>query len=101
MEEDPETDEDLNANLPQNRKKRVPKWKKRHGFDKKFLFDENSCCLGNLICNLGASSPFEVWKCLFTNKIIDHIIYQTNLCGNRDKNKPNYQVADEEIHIIL
>ena len=33
--------------------------------------------------------------------MIDQIVYQTNLYGNRDKNNPNFHVTGEEIHKIL
>ena len=62
---------------------------KSSNFDKTILIDDDSIILKDQVFNLDGSSPFEIWRFLLTEEMIDHIVCQTNWYGNRDKNNPN------------
>ena len=101
VEEDFECDEESDLALPSTRKKGFLKWEKSYNFDKTISIDDDSSILRDCIFNLKGSSPFEIWRFLFTEEMIDQIVCQTNLYGNRDKNNPNLYVTGEEIRKIL
>ena len=101
VEEDFESDEELEMALLSTRKKGFPKWKKRYYFDKAILIEDDSSILRNRIFNLDGSSLFEIWRFLFTEKMIDQIVCQMNLYENRDKNNFNFYFTGEEIRKIL
>ena len=86
--------------LPPTRKKEFSKWKKITNSINNFI-DDVSTILGDRILNLNGSSPFEIWRFLFTEEMIDQIVCQTNLYKNRDKNNSNFNVTGEEIRKIL
>ena len=65
------------------------------------MIDDDSSILKDRILSLDGSSPFEIWRFLFTEEIIEQIVCQTNLYGNRDKNNPNFYVTVEEIRKML
>ena len=65
------------------------------------MIDDDSSILKDRILNLDGSSPFEIWRFLFTLEIIKQIVCRTNWYGNRDKNNPNFYVTGEKIHKIL
>ena len=65
------------------------------------MIDDDSSILKDCIVNLDGSSPFEIWKFLFTEEMIEQIVCQTNLYRNQDKNNSNFYVTDEEIRKIL
>ena len=74
---------------------------KSYKFDKTILINDDSSILRDHILNRDGSSPYEIWKFLFTEEMIDEIVCQTNLHGNRDKNNTNFYVTGEEIRKIL
>ena len=61
------------------------------------MIDDHFSILRDSILKMEGSSPFEIWRFLFTKEMIN----QTNLYGNRDKNNPNFYVTGEEIRKIL
>ena len=71
--------------------------KKNYNFDNTIFIDDDSSILKDRILNVGGSSPFEIWRFLFTEEMIDKIVCLTNLYGNRDKNNSNFYVTGEEI----
>ena len=101
VKKDFESNEELEAALPSTWKKGFQKWKKSCNFDKTSLIDDNCSILRDRIFNLDCSLKFEIWRFLFTEEMIDQIVYQTNLYGNRDRNNPNFYVTGEEIRKIL
>ena len=101
VEEDFESNEESETALTSTRMKRFPKWKKSYNFDKTILIDDDFNILKDRILNLDGSSLFEIWRILFTEEMIEQIVCQTNLYGNRDKNNPNFFVTGEEIRKIL
>ena len=74
---------------------------KNYNFDKTISIDDDSSILRDRILNLGDSSPFEIWRFLFTEEMINQIICQTNLYGCREKNNFNFYVTGEEIRKII
>ena len=42
-------------------------------------------------------SSYQVWKKLFSEDILEHIVLQTNLYSNRDQNNPHFMVSTEEM----
>ena len=62
------------------------------------MIDDDSSILRDCILNLDGNSPFEIWRFLFAEEMINQIVCQTNLYGNRD---PNFYVTIEEIRKIL
>ena len=73
VEEDFESDEESETALSSTRKKGFPKWKKSYNFNKTILIDDDFSILRDHILNLDGSSPFEIWKFLFTAVMIDQI----------------------------
>ena len=65
------------------------------------MIDDNPSILKDRILNLNGSSPFEIWKFLFTEEMIEQIVCRTNLHRNRNKNNSNFYVTDEEIRKII
>ena len=100
VDEDFESDEESEMARPSTRKKEFPKWKKSYSFDKTILIDDDFSILRDRILNLEGSSPFEIWRFLFTEEMIDQIVFQKKLYGNPDKNNPNFYVTGEEIRKI-
>ena len=65
------------------------------------MINDDSRILRDRILNLDGSSPFEIWRFLFTEKLIDQIVCLMNLYENRNINNPNSYVIGEEIRKIL
>lgn len=101
MEEDPDSDEEEGAPVPSCKKKRYSEWQKSRYFSKTISIDDDTSKLTDRIVNRYGASPFQVLKFLNTYKMVNHIVCQANLYGNRDKSSPNFCVTRKEICKIL
>ena len=41
---------------------------------------------------LKGKTPYEIWKSIFFTEMLKHIVLQTNLYANRDKNNERFKV---------
>ena len=87
--------EPLLSPCSKRRRRELPKCKKTSGFAKDFQqvepnFREN-------LSDLEEYSPYQVWKNLFSEDILEHIVLQTNLYSNRDQNNPHFMVSTKKI----
>ena len=53
------------------------------------------------LSDLEGYSPYQVWKNLFSEDILEHIAFQTNLYSNRDQNNPHLMVSTKEMRSFL
>ena len=53
------------------------------------------------LSDLEGYSPYQVWKNLFSEDILEHIAFQTNLYSNRDQNNPHFMVSTKEMRSFL
>ena len=102
IEENLESDDEVEPHLPicsKQRRLELPRWKRTFGFANDFQqvepnFKEN-------LSDLEENSPYQVWKNLFSEDILEHIVLQTNLYSNRYQNNPHFMVSTEEMRSFL
>ena len=98
IEKNLESDDEVEPHLPicsKQRRQELPEWKRTSSFAKDFQqvepnFKEN-------LSDLEEYSPNQVWKNLFSEDILEHIVLQTNLYSNRDQNNLHFVVSTEEM----
>ena len=50
---------------------------------------------------LEGKTPYEIWKSIFSTEMLKHIVLQTNLYANRDKNNEKFKVLECEMQKFL
>ena len=102
IEENLASDDDVEPLLPPRSKRRrqeLPKWKRTFGFAKDFQQVEPN--FKKNLSDLEGYSPCQMWKNLFSEDILEHIVLQTNLYSNRDQNNPHFMVSTNEMRSFL
>ena len=96
VEGDSDSDTDIEADPVKNVKKGAYSWKKKSVFDTEIAHEENFM-LADKFPELLLFSPLDLWKLFIPDSLIDEIVVQTKLYGNREKNKPDFNVTRSEI----
>ena len=102
IEENLESDDEVEPHLPicsKRRQQELTEWKRTSSFAKDFQqvepnFREN-------LLDLEEYSPNQVWKNLFSEDILEHIVLHTNLYSNRDQNNLHFVVSTEKNAVIF
>ena len=102
IEENLANDDEVEPLLPicsKRRRQELPRWKRTSGFAKDFQqvepnFKEN-------LSDLEGYSSYQVWKNLFSEDILEHIVLQSNFYSNRDQNNSYSMVSTEEMRLFL
>ena len=50
---------------------------------------------------LKGKTPYEIWKSIFSTEMLKHIVLQTNLYANRDKNNEKFKVLECKMQKFL
>lgn len=50
---------------------------------------------------LEGMTPYEIWKLIFSTEMLQHIVFQTNLYANRDKNVEKFIILEHEMEQFL
>ena len=101
VEEDTESDSEC-ENLPTQKKTSKGKnviWKKNSNFKKPMQVGYEN--INEKLELHEGKTPYEVWQSVFSNEILKHIVSQTNLFANRDKNNDKFIVSEIEMQKIL
>ena len=80
IEEDLESDDEAEQPLPTHTKKRrqeLPRWKKVSGLERAFQREEPN--FTENLSDLERNSPYQMWKNLFSEDILEHHVLQTDL----------------------
>ena len=46
-------------------------------------------------------TPYEIWRLIFSTEMLQHIVFQTNLYANRDKNVEKFIILEHEMEQFL
>ena len=101
-EEKIDSDDDLEMSLSPPKKKSqkyVSKWKTSVSLDKGFSPSRSNRTENILL--LDGSTPYQKWEKIFSSKILGHVVLQTNLYAQRDKNSPNFFASDGDVRKFL
>ena len=101
-EEKIDSDDDLEMSLSPPKKKSqkyVSKWKTSVSLDKGFSPSRSNRTENILL--LDGSTPYQKWEKIFSCKILGHVVLQTNLYAQRDKNSPNFFASDGDVRKFL
>ena len=79
--------------------KYVSKWKTSVSLDKGFSPSRSNRTENILLLN--GSTPYQKWEKIFSCKILGHVVLQTNLYAQRDKNSPNFFASDGDVRKFL
>ena len=81
------------------RRQELPRWKK--SLVSKELFKREKPNFTENLSDLEGNSCHQMWKNLFSEDILEHIVLQTNLYSNRDRNTPHFTASNKEMRPFL
>lgn len=76
----------------------VPRWRKSQRLS---LGAHNPPTVSDEMLEHSGNAPIELFDLFFTNDIVDHITYQTNLYATRDKNDQTFSIEATEMKQFL
>ena len=80
-------------------RKDAPKWKKSVSSDKSLPPSRSNVAENILV--LDSSTPYQTWEKIFSCSMLNHIVLQTNLYAQRDKNSPNFSLSGGDVRKLL
>jgi len=80
-------------------RKDAPKWKKSVSSDKSLPPSRSNVAENILV--LDGSTPYQTWEKIFSCSMLNHIVLQTNLYAQRDKNSPNFSLSGGDVRKFL
>ena len=84
-----------NEILPLQKKRKLENiitWKKSATFSKPMQV--GNAIIDQKLEELEGKTPYEIWKSIFSTEMLKHIVLQTNLYANRDKNNEKFKVLE-------
>ena len=91
-----------NEILPFQKKRKLENiitWKKSATFSKPMQV--GNAVIDQKLEELEGKTPYEIWKSIFSTEMLKHIVLQTNLYANRDKNNEKFKVLECEMQKFL
>ena len=91
-----------NEILPLQKKRKLENiitWKKSATFSKPMQV--GNAVIDQKLEELEGKTPYEIWKSIFSTEMLKHIVLQTNLYANRDKNNEKFKVLECEMQKFL
>ena len=92
-------DDDLSVAATYKITRDTPRWKKSHVFYKPIASDNN--WTSERVMELAEKTPFQIWKEIFSDSLIEHVRDQTNLHAQRDHNCATFNCTKKEVEQFL
>ncbi|KRY07581.1 PiggyBac transposable element-derived protein 3 [Trichinella patagoniensis] len=99
VEQEVRVEEFATTKLSGKEKRALPRWKKTEDLDMIFPFEQLQ--RNENLQQLASLTPLEVWFKVFTDEMIDHITFQSNLYAHRECNNRAFTVSPQEIRQFI
>ncbi|KRZ80684.1 PiggyBac transposable element-derived protein 3 [Trichinella papuae] len=99
VEEEIDVEEVEDIKLSRKEKRTLPRWKKSEDLD--MIFPVEQLQPKENLQHLASLTPLAVWSKVFTDEMIDHITFQSNLYAHRECNNRAFTVSQHEIRQFI
>ncbi|KRZ01228.1 PiggyBac transposable element-derived protein 3 [Trichinella zimbabwensis] len=99
VEEELDVEEVEDIKLSCKEKRTLPRWKKSEDLD--MIFPVEQLQPKENLQHLASLTPLAVWSKVFTDEMIDHITFQSNLYAHRECNNRAFTVSQHEIRQFI